>query len=115
MMNPIDDWEEVDAESSGGERQKHGVAKIASINVKVDEVQSQVHKNITTALANIEKAEDLEAASTELVKNAKAFKKTSRKTRREMMIQNWKWSVVLLLVVCALAAAGFGIFHQSSN
>eukprot|EP00567_Pseudictyota_dubia_P004478 CAMPEP_0197438364 /NCGR_PEP_ID=MMETSP1175-20131217/5384_1 /TAXON_ID=1003142 /ORGANISM="Triceratium dubium, Strain CCMP147" /LENGTH=122 /DNA_ID=CAMNT_0042968079 /DNA_START=154 /DNA_END=522 /DNA_ORIENTATION=+ len=93
-------------------QRRHGDARVASVQSKVDSVKSQMHENIVLALENTAKTEELHEASLELVDEAAIFREQSRRTRRAMMMRNMKWAAILLLVVGILAAAGFGIFHH---
>uniref|UniRef100_A0A7R9ZB20 V-SNARE coiled-coil homology domain-containing protein n=1 Tax=Pseudictyota dubia TaxID=2749911 RepID=A0A7R9ZB20_9STRA len=122
MMNPADKVDiEVDLEEATftdiewdeqEPQRRHGDARVASVQSKVDSVKSQMHENIVLALENTAKTEELHEASLELVDEAAIFREQSRRTRRAMMMRNMKWAAILLLVVGILAAAGFGIFHH---
>ncbi|POM74188.1 VAMP synaptobrevin-like protein [Phytophthora palmivora] len=94
------------------------VDKLSEVMHQVDGVKTVMHNNIQVVLSNTEKMEVVEQKTNDLNEQAKVFRNTGRKLRRQMWWKNVK--LTILLGVCAILViliilAVLGVFKKSSN
>ncbi|DAZ99954.1 TPA: hypothetical protein N0F65_008761 [Lagenidium giganteum] len=94
------------------------VDKISEVMNQVDAVKGVMHNNIQVVLSNTEKMEVVEQKTNDLNEQAKVFRNTGRKLRKEMWWKNVK--LTILLTVCAILVliiilAMAGVFKKSSS
>lgn len=84
----------------------------------VDNVKGVMHNNIQVVLANTEKMEVVEQKTNDLNEQAKVFRNSGRKLRKEMWWKNVKLTlaigvcaILVLLIILAMA----GAFKSSSK
>jgi len=74
-----------------------GQDKLASVNARVDEVKTSLHKNIELAITRGEKIDDIHDKSEQLALDADTFQKSAKKVRRMFWKRYWKMIGLLLL------------------
>ncbi|CEG38537.1 vesicle-associated membrane protein 7b [Plasmopara halstedii] len=94
------------------------VDKLSDVMHQVDGVKTVMHNNIQVVLSNTEKMEVVEQKTNDLNEQAKVFRNTGRKLRRQMWWKNVK--LTILLSVCAILVlfillAVLGVFKKSSS
>jgi vesicle-associated membrane protein 7 len=94
------------------------VDKLSEVMNQVDGVKTVMHNNIQVVLSNTEKMEVVEQKTNDLNEQAKVFRNTGRKLRRQMWWKNVK--LTILLSVCAILViliilAVLGVFKKSSS
>ncbi|KAG2781258.1 hypothetical protein JG687_00001670 [Phytophthora cactorum] len=94
------------------------VDKLSEVMHQVDGVKTVMHNNIQVVLSNTEKMEVVEQKTNDLNEQAKVFRNTGRKLRRQMWWKNVK--LTILLGVCAVLVllillAVLGVFKKSSS
>ncbi|EEY58324.1 uncharacterized protein PITG_00979 [Phytophthora infestans T30-4] len=94
------------------------VDKLSEVMNQVDGVKTVMHNNIQVVLSNTEKMEVVEQKTNDLNEQAKVFRNTGRKLRRQMWWKNVK--LTILLGVCAVLVllillAVLGVFKGSSS
>lgn len=94
------------------------VDKISEVMNQVDGVKSVMHNNIQVVLSSTEKMEVVEQKTNDLNEQAKVFRNTGRKLRKEMWWRNVRLTiaiafcaVLVLLIILALA----GVFKKEDG
>lgn len=94
------------------------VDKLSEVMNQVDSVKTVMHNNIQVVLSNTEKMEVVEQKTNDLNEQAKVFRNTGRKLRKEMWWKNMRLTlaigaccVLVLLVILAVA----GVFKKSDS
>ncbi|KAJ0407644.1 hypothetical protein P43SY_010185 [Pythium insidiosum] len=87
------------------------VDKLSEVMQQVDSVKSVMHNNIQVVLSNTEKMEVVEQKTNDLNEQAKVFRNTGRKLRKEMWWKNVRLTlaiglVVILVLLIILALSG---------
>ncbi|GMF33758.1 unnamed protein product [Phytophthora lilii] len=91
---------------------------VVDVMHQVDGVKTVMHNNIQVVLSNTEKMEVVEQKTNDLNEQAKVFRNTGRKLRRQMWWKDVK--LTILLSVCAVLViliilAVLGVFKKSSS
>lgn len=88
------------------------VDKLSEVMNQVDSVKTVMHNNIQVVLSNTEKMEVVEQKTNDLNEQAKVFRNTGRKLRKEMWWKNMRLTlaigaccVLVILVILALSGA----------
>lgn len=94
------------------------VDKLSEVMNQVDSVKTVMHNNIQVVLSNTEKMEVVEQKTNDLNEQAKVFRNTGRKLRKEMWWKNMRLTlaigaccVLVILVILALS----GVFKKSDK
>ena len=88
-------------------------ASLDEVQAQVDAVRGVMQENVGQMLNNMDRASNLETASSELANQARSFQKTARKTKRKMWWNNLKMKLVIgggLLVLLLIILASSGAF-----
>ena len=94
------------------------VDKLSEVMNQVDNIKGVMHNNIQVVLSNTEKMEVVEQKSNDLSEQAKVFRNSGRKLRREMWWKNVKLTIALgicALLVLIIILAMAGAFKKSSS
>jgi len=81
----------------GGPISQQSQDKLASVNARVEDVKSSLHKNIELAITRGEKIDDIHDKSEQLAIDADQFQKSAKKVRRMFWKRYWKMILLALL------------------
>uniref|UniRef100_K3WAB1 V-SNARE coiled-coil homology domain-containing protein n=1 Tax=Globisporangium ultimum (strain ATCC 200006 / CBS 805.95 / DAOM BR144) TaxID=431595 RepID=K3WAB1_GLOUD len=94
------------------------VDKLSEVMNQVDSVKSVMHNNIQVVLSNTEKMEVVEQKTNDLNEQAKVFRNTGRKLRKEMWWKNMRLTLAIgaccVLVILVILAVS-GVFKKSDK
>lgn len=95
------------------------VDKLSEVMSQVDTVKGVMHNNIQVVLANTEKMEVVEQKTNDLNEQAKVFRNTGRKLRKEMWWKNVRLTLAIgvcaILVILVILAISGAFSKKSSN
>ena len=75
---------------------------IGDINGNINEIKIEMQNNVRKVLANTEDLQALDNKAIKIKDNANMFKKDAENLKRKTCWQNFKWTIILVLVVIAL-------------
>ena len=75
------------------------VNKIQAINDDVESIKTDMSLNIKNMVTNISNVQDLEEKASRIKLNADSFKKDAVKLERMTCWQNFKWTIILCLLI----------------
>jgi vesicle-associated membrane protein 7 len=81
--------------------------KISQVRQQIDEVKGVMVKNIDKVIARGEQIEELVGATDDLQRTSFVYRKQSRKLKRKMWWQNWKFCIV---GICLILGVLFGAY-----
>ncbi len=76
--------------------------KISEISGDINEIKIEMQNNVKKVMANTEDLQSLDVKANKIKDNANLFKKDATDLKRKTCWQNFKWTIILILVVIAL-------------
>ncbi|XWV24620.1 hypothetical protein QJ856_gp1165 [Tupanvirus deep ocean] len=78
--------------------------KLHFVQIELDETKDIMKKNIYNLLERGDKIENLHAKTEDLKKNSEDFRLGSRKLKDKMCWQNYKMTVLIVIIILAILA-----------
>lgn len=79
-----------------------GVNQIKDINKDLDDIKVTMKKNMQNVVGNLESVNILDEKSRKIKDGSSAFYKDSNKLKKLACCQNWKWTILIILVVLGI-------------
>jgi len=76
--------------------------KVAGVQAQVNDVTNIMKDNVNKMLENNDKLQDLDTKADNLRNEAHSFKKNATNLKKAMCWQNYKLTIIIVIVVCAL-------------
>lgn len=78
------------------------VDKVKDINKDLEDIKLSMKKNMQNVVGNVESVNILDEKSRKIKDGSSAFYKDSNKLKKLACCQNWKWTILIILVVLGI-------------